>query len=180
MQFIYLHGPDTNSIIKVLNFIKSIKLSGCVLFVLCVACPRKNHACCLRVTVNRAFKSTYYTHENTDAGYIFRALRGASRRPSFCRPLRRTMRSSRLRSWTRPTPLAPRLIPLVLMRDFVTLPHVSPSSASPHLAHLILFVQELRPNLVDGAVGREKTPAAHSVPTTRATATWTKRRARPS
>jgi hypothetical protein len=77
-----------------------------------------------------------------------RAWRGASRRPSSCRPLRRTMRSSQWRSWTRPTTLAPRLMPLALMGGFVTRPHVSPSFASSaHLTHLSLSVQGLRPNL---------------------------------
>jgi hypothetical protein len=38
-------------------------------------------------------------------GTLRTAWRGASRRPSSCRPLRRTMRSSRWRSWTRSTPL---------------------------------------------------------------------------
>jgi hypothetical protein len=43
-----------------------------------------------------------------------------ARRPSSCRPLRCTMRSSRWRSWTRPTPFAPRLMPLALKRDSAT------------------------------------------------------------
>jgi hypothetical protein len=76
----------------------------------------------------------------------FSVFCGASRRPFSCRPLRRTMGSSRWRSWTRP--LAPRLMPLALIRDSVTRPHVSPPSASfPHLTHLSLSVQRLRSNL---------------------------------
>jgi hypothetical protein len=58
------------------------------------------------------------------------------------------MRSLRWRSWTRQAPLAPRLMPLALMRDSAMQPHFSPSSASsPHLSHLSLSVQGLRPNL---------------------------------
>jgi hypothetical protein len=71
-------------------------------------------------------------------GTLRRAWRGASRRLSCCRPLRRIMRHARLRSWTRPTPLAPRRLPLALMRDSSTrlrgptsLPPMPPSPTSP-------------------------------------------------
>jgi hypothetical protein len=81
-------------------------------------------------------------------GTLRRAWRGASRHPSSCRPLRRTTRSSRWRNRPNPTPLAPRPRLLALMRDSVTRPHVSPSSAfSPHLTHLSLYLPGLRPNL---------------------------------
>jgi hypothetical protein len=59
-----------------------------------------------------------------------RAWRGASRRPSSCRPLRRTTRPLQWRSWTRPASFTPGLMPLALMSDSATRPHVSPSSAS--------------------------------------------------
>jgi len=42
------------------------------------------------------------------------------------------------------------------------------------------FCAGTAPKPIDGAAGRDETPAAHSVPTKRATTTWTKRRARPS
>jgi hypothetical protein len=84
-----------------------------------------------------------------------------------------------VRSWTRPTPFAPRLMPLALMGDSATRPHVSPSPA--HLTHLSPSVQGLRPNLwVERRPRRDETPAAHSVPTRRATATWANGRTRPS
>jgi hypothetical protein len=68
-----------------------------------------------------------------------------------CRPLRRTTRSSRWRSRPRPTPLAPRQMLLALLRDSATQPRVYPSFDSfPHLAHLSLSAQGLRPNLLVG------------------------------
>jgi hypothetical protein len=59
-------------------------------------------------------------------------------------------------------------------------PHVFPSSASsPHLNPFITFCAGTAPKPSGGAAESDETPAAHSVPTRRATATWTKRRARP-
>jgi hypothetical protein len=67
------------------------------------------------------------------------------------------MRSSRWRSWTRPTSLAPMLMPLALVRDTVTRPRVSTSSAfSPHLTDLSLSVQGLRPKSPGGVAGRDE------------------------
>jgi hypothetical protein len=81
-------------------------------------------------------------------GALRRAWRGASSRPSFCRSLRRTTRSSRWRNRQKPTPLAPRPRLLALVRDSAARPHASPSSASsPHLTHLSLSVKRLRHNL---------------------------------
>jgi hypothetical protein len=53
----------------------------------------------------------------------------------------RSMRSSRWRSRTSPTPLAPRQMLLALLRDSATQTRVYPSFASfPHLAHLSTYL----------------------------------------
>jgi hypothetical protein len=44
----------------------------------------------------------------------------------------------------------------------------------------ISFCKKTGPKTVGGEAGRDETPAAHSVPTRRATKRWTKRRARQS
>jgi hypothetical protein len=68
-----------------------------------------------------------------------------------------------------------------LMRDSITRPNVfSYSAFFPSPSHpLTTFCEETAPKTVGGAAGRDETPAAHSVPTRRAT-TWTKRRTWPS
>jgi len=72
----------------------------------------------------KASAATLSHQEKNDAADVQRGRLHISYRPQ-----RRTMRPSRWRSRTRPTPLAPRLMPLALMWDSVTRPHVSPSYA---------------------------------------------------
>jgi hypothetical protein len=79
------------------------------------------------------------------------------------------MRLSRWRSWTRPTPLAPRLVSIALMGVSFARPRASLSYApSLHLNHLSLSVQGLRPNFFDGEAGRDETPTSRSIRTRQA------------
>ena len=57
-------------------------------------------------------------------------------------PLRRTLWSSRWQSWARPKPLAPRMMPLALMRDSSSRPQVSLSpSPLPTTSPTYLFLR---------------------------------------
>jgi hypothetical protein len=81
----------------------------------------------------------------------------------------------------KPKQLVPWPKQLALVRDSSMRPHVSPSSPPPPPPHpRISLCVGTAPIPVDRAAGRSKTPAERSVPTRRATAAWTMRRARPS
>jgi hypothetical protein len=113
-------------------------------------------------------------------GVLRRARRGASRRPSYCRPLRRTMRHFAVAQLDKAN--------AVCAKTEASRPDEGFCHAAPRLWILCLlptphsptsFCEGTTNEPVGGSEKMDETPAAHLAPTRRATTTWTKQRARP-